>query len=62
MCEHCEPLNETGECTDIIYDDSWTDRFHLCKFPDGTYRIECYADHSSPIKFCPMCGRKLTNV
>lgn len=59
MCEYCEPMNETGECKDIIYEEGWTDHFHLCKFPAGTYRIECYADSSSPINFCPMCGRKL---
>lgn len=59
MCEYCDKLNEAGEGPDIIYDDSWTDRFNLWKDNEGNYRIECYASHSSPIHFCPMCGRKL---
>lgn len=62
MCEYCDKLNESGDGPDIIYDDSWTDRFNLWKDNEGNYRIECYADHSSPIHFCPMCGRNLTET
>jgi hypothetical protein len=59
MCEYCEQLNESGEGPDIIYDDSWTDRFNMWKDNEGNYRIECYASQSSPINYCPMCGRNL---
>lgn len=62
MCEYCEDLNKNGEGPDICYDDSWNDSFHLWKDDSGKYRIECYADHSSPINYCPMCGRKLTEA
>ena len=58
MCEYCENLND-GRGAGIINDGSWTDRFNLYKDPEGNYRIECYADHSSPINYCPMCGRNL---
>lgn len=58
MCEYCEKLND-GRGAEIINDDHWTDRFNLYKDSKGKYRIECYADHSSPINYCPMCGRKL---
>lgn len=58
MCEYCENLNN-GHGIGIIYDDSWTDKFNLYKDPYGKYRIECYADQSSPINYCPMCGRNL---
>lgn len=60
MCEYCENLND-GRGAEIINDEHWTDRFNLYKDTEGNYRIECYADHSSPINYCPMCGRKLTN-
>lgn len=59
MCKYCEELNEYGEGADIIHDDSWNDCFRLWKSLDGSYRIECYASNSSPIHFCPMCGRNL---
>ena len=59
MCEYCEKLND-GRGAEIINDEHWTDRFNLYKDPKGKYRIECYADQSSPINYCPMCGRKLT--
>lgn len=59
VCKYCEDLDKNGCGADIIYDDSWTDRFHLWKDEKGGYRIECYADQSSPIKFCPMCRRNL---
>lgn len=61
VCQYCENLND-GRGAGIINDGSWTDRFNLYKDPEGKYRIECYADHSSPINYCPMCGRRLTEV
>ena len=58
-CKYCEELDGLGQGADIIDNDKgWTDKFHIRKF-DGVYRIECYADESSPINFCPMCGRNL---
>lgn len=59
-CKYCEDLDRYGNGEDIITDEpGWTDRFHLSKGTDGQFRIECYASDSSPIKFCPMCGRNL---
>ena len=58
MCQYCENLNN-GRGAGIINDGSWTDRFNLYKDPERNYRIECYADHSSPINYCPMCGHDL---
>ena len=57
-CPYCH-FEVDGEGKVIDDDRDSTDRFNLCKDQDGTFRIECYADHSSKIKFCPMCGRKL---
>ena len=59
MCKYCEQLDGLGCGEDFTDDDSWTDRFHLRRDSDGTYRIECYVDQSSPINFCPKCGRPL---
>ena len=58
MCEYCENLND-GRGIGIINDESWTDIFNLYKDYEGNYRIECYADQSSPINYCPMCARDL---
>lgn len=57
-CPYCH-FEVDGEGKVIDDDRDSTDRFNLCKDQDGTFRIECYADHSSKINFCPMCGRKL---
>lgn len=61
-CKYCELLDSNNEGEDIILDSDnfWTDRYHLWKSNEG-YRIECYGACSSPIKFCPMCGRKLND-
>lgn len=59
MCEYCEHLDIEDCGSDIIKDGDYTDSFHLWKDIKGVYRIECYADHSAPINYCPMCGRKL---
>lgn len=61
MCKYCENLNEYGEGPDIV-DGGYTDRFHLWKDIDDKYHIECYSDHSAPINYCPMCGRKLNQT
>lgn len=61
-CKYCEHLDIEYCGSDIIEGDDYTDRFHLWKDFKGRYHIECYADHSSPINFCPMCGRKLTEA
>lgn len=54
ICDDCLKV-----LREIINDEHWTDRFNLYKDSEGIYRIECYADQSSPINYCPMCGREL---
>lgn len=62
QCRYCEVLDREGNGADIIDERyGWSDRFHLSKGYDG-FRIECYADESSPINFCPMCGRNLRDL
>lgn len=56
MCEYCENFNVHGEGLDFV-DGEFTDRFHLGTNEFGDVYIECYADRSAPINFCPMCGR-----
>lgn len=53
MCEYCENKKSFG--------DDWTDIF-IVKSEIG-YFIKCFErDCSMIINFCPMCGRKLTEV
>lgn len=59
MCKYCEEMDKWDEGAIIADDNDYTDSFCLSEFPKGVFRIQCYADHSSAINFCPMCGRKL---
>lgn len=56
-CEFCH--FEGSEGPNIDYDGLATDKFHLYNAAPGRWFIECYADQSSRIFCCPMCGRDL---
>lgn len=58
MCKYCE-FGEDGEGAIINEDGTATDSFNLGIDDEGRLRIQCFADVSSPINFCPMCGHKL---
>lgn len=76
MCESCEIIQKEDACLDIVrrwyksnfvvdeLDNSHVSNYHLFFLKEGNYKDGYYLctnnDMGIKVKFCPWCGRELT--